>query len=74
MRKNKVRRQDITGRNIELPVGRALSLALRLRNKNKGANHTHMPKKVAISVNPGTLGYAGDRYVLCLASWVILEK
>jgi len=37
-------------------VGRALSLALKLKNKNNGTSQTQMPKKVAMSLNPGALG------------------
>lgn len=37
---------------LELDVGRALSLALRLKKRKSGANHTHTPKKVAISLKP----------------------
>jgi hypothetical protein len=36
-------------------VGSALSFALKLRNRNSGASHTHIPKKEAISVNPGAV-------------------
>lgn len=42
----------LNGKGVPV-VGRALSPALRLRNKNKGASHTHTPKNVAMSANPG---------------------
>lgn len=42
--------------NTPVDIGSALSFALRLRNRNSGASQTQMPKKEAISLNPGTLG------------------
>lgn len=41
---------------FDIEVGRALSFALRLKNRKSGANHTHIPKKVAISVKEGGEG------------------
>lgn len=64
--------------NLPRPVvtGRALSLALRLKNKKRGAAQTQIPKKVAISVNPGVPfgGGAPRNERLCLASCEIRAK
>jgi len=62
---------------IAADMGSALSFALRLRKRNKGASHTHMPKNVAISLNPGMFLVVGGRYDLwlaCLAFSVKLAK
>ena len=62
--------------NLLRLIGSALSFALRLKNRNSGASHTHMPKNVAISANPGAwlccLGY--EFLALCLAFCVTLAK
>jgi len=54
---NKIQKNLIIAGDIYTPddTGSALSFALRLRKRNRGANHTQIPKKDAISMNPGAV-------------------
>jgi len=56
--RNKIQKKLTIVGDIYTPddVGNALSFALRLRKRNRGANHTQIPKKDAISMNPGAVG------------------
>ena len=55
--RNKIQKNLIIVGDIYTPddIGSALSFALRLRKRNRGASHTQMPKKDAISINPGAV-------------------
>lgn len=55
-------------------VGSARSPALRLKNKKSGTSHTHTPKNVAISANPGACTPAEPLCRVCLASWLTLAN
>ena len=55
--RNKIQKYLIIVGDIYTPddIGSALSFALRLRKRNRGTNHTQIPKKDAISMNPGAV-------------------
>jgi hypothetical protein len=63
--------------SVPADMGSALSFALRLKKRNRGANHTHIPKNVAMSVNPGIFSVVVGRYIrwlVCLISSVTCAK